>query len=78
MIMAHPFRKFPKRKEVCDWVESSDEFSLRKLNTIWGNVYEITNLKTNVNVITNLDDIVSPTQIQILENRLDIKIPWVF
>ena len=76
--MAHPFRKFPKREEVCNWFESSDNFSLRTLKTKWGDVYEIINLKKNISVITNLDDIVSPAQIQILECRLEVKIPWAF
>ena len=76
--MAHPFRKFPKRKEVCDWLESSGDFSLKKVNTKWENVYEIINLKTNISFITNQDKIVSPTQIQILECRLEIEIPWTF
>ena len=76
--MAHPFRKFPKKKEVCDWLESSGDFSLRKLTTKWGDVYEIINLKTRISVIINLDDIVSPAQIHILECRLEIEIPSTF
>lgn len=76
--MAHPFRKFPKRKEVYDWLESSGDFSLKKVNTKWEDVYEIINLKTNISFITNLDEIISPTQIQILECSLEIEIPWTF